>query len=293
MTPAALAAVKQALDPNGAPDNGQIIGDIGKMMLAAGGIGLGARGLLGLQHTSTQALQPQPTFSPGLVPTRLPIPAMPEEEEEEKFAWTVGGLLEGAGNSLRNAAGSAARGIGHLGGQISQGVQDSIPDATTPWGKGWPIPAATLGGMGAMYGGWRAMDGVLNSHRDAKLEAEKRRAKQELDATLLGQFSNEKMGAAETSELSRDLDRLFDLLEKTASPNVTDYMGGAMGVAGTGVLLASLAAGLAGYRSAKPRTQGALVNKAMKMRQRRLANMQPTPIMAMPSYTQVPETAAI
>ncbi len=279
MTPEALAAVKQALEvpapaPGGLPADGEIMSNIGKMMLAAGGLGLGARGLLGLNQTMKRTAKPTQAFSPGMIPVSVPLPE--EEEDPAKFAWT----FSGAGESLSDGIGQAITGVGDW----LKG-----PGPTSVAGKGWPIPVATLGGMGAMYGGWKAMDGALNSRRDSELEAEKERAKQELHQALLSQFGHKTAGV---SELSDDLDKLYDLLEKEAL-NRSDMTGIGMGVAGTGALLSALAAGMAAYKHTKSRLPGALTDKATKLRNRRLANMQPSPLLAMPSYSPVPAVASL
>lgn len=275
MTPEALDTVRSAIKQSNISDDMQAdysaqlkketLNRIGKFILAAGGIGLGARGLLGVGQALRRNIVEPSISSPDLVPVEIPIPKRKKPEVEE---FKAAGILSNATDYIRKTL--------------------SGDEATIPAAIPYAMPLATLGGMGAAYGGWKAMDYLLDSRRKARLEKEKMRAKQELHDALLSEFSNEKASSSRSS-LGRDLDRLYDLAEKQAI-NAYDVGGLTTGLYGTAAGLAALASAMAAYKYTKARNESELLKKTMKMRNRRVFAQQPSAILAQIADDSTPDS---
>lgn len=293
----ALAAVQQVVKTGAASDELQnqysqqmqqeTLRNIGKFILAAGGAGMGARGLLGLGQMAARSANPPTAAAPDVLPIEVPIPEH-KRRSIPKLAGFLGDLTGGLARTVVSPMASAVGDFADSAGTWAKDVA-SGRKATTPAGLPYAMPLATLGGMGAAYGGWKGMDHVLNSRHKAQLEDEKQRAKRELHDALMAEYTNEK--GASASSLGRDLDRLFDLCEKNA--NLAYDLPGAM--AGTyltaGGLAAAAAAAIA-YKTTKARSKSELLKKTMQQRNRRLFNSQPTAIMARTSdMPPIPEDA--
>lgn len=239
------------------------LNDIGKVMLLSGGAGAGIRGLLGLQNlVRRNASAPaRVTQGPAELPLPYPVDPEPEEEEQVKLAemGTVSGLM--AGNYATNKTG-------------------------LPWYR----PAMLMGGLAAGYGGWKAIDHVLDSRRKQDLESELEDSRSQFQKALLSQYDQpltKHSGDTETEKLAADLDDLFDLFEqiaeKSAESTWADRLGGdVVGNYGMYAGLSGLAAGYAAYKTGQKTNRSAVIAKALKRRERRNASLQPSELFATP-----------
>jgi hypothetical protein len=194
----------------------------------------------------------------------MPVPYPSETEEEE------------AEEKEANALGS------FLGGDY----------ASKTTGIPWTIPAGMLGGLGAIYGGWKGMDKILDARRKAKLEEELEDAKSDFNQALLEQY-DEKIGSDEPS-LSQDLDTLYDQVEKVAFGDVDwgNISGTTAGMYGTYAGLAALLAGLTAHDWSSKRSKRELLRKAQQRKARRLQMQRPSEIYATPVPVPKPSRTA-
>lgn len=151
--------------------------------------------------------------------------------------------------------------------------------ATSKIGLNYYIPGMILGGLGAGYGGWKAIDLLLNNQRKKKTEEELEAAKKEYEQSLLGSYKTASDNPVQA------LDRAFDLLTKQAdliSEAFPNLPGMASGLATT----YSLATLPIGYmiinRMMKKNSNRAILNKALEERARRQAIVQPPQLYATP-----------
>jgi hypothetical protein len=150
--------------------------------------------------------------------------------------------------------------------------------ATSMVGLNYFMPSMLLGAPLAAYGGWKAVDAVLNARRKAQVEKELEQAKKDYEKTIIGAYKK----SAEST-----LDNIFNKLEKTAFsldinkafPNLSGMTQGAALTYG----LTSLPVGyLIANEMMKKNTQRAVLRKAIEERARRQALYQPSEIYAKP-----------
>lgn len=231
---------------------------LGGTLMAGLGLGATGRGLMGLYNLMApqkDVVGPK-IVGQGTMP--VPYPQEAEEEEVEEKAANIGQFLKG--DYASNAA--------------------SVP---------WMMPASVLGGLGSIYGGWKGMDYILDQRRKAKLESEVERAKTDFNQAMLEQHVDEEKKSSEAS-LSRDLDALYDQIEKVAISGVDwgNVGGQAAGAYGTYAGLSALLAGLATHSFASKRSKRELLRKAQQRRARRLAQQRPAEIFATPTPVTLP-----
>lgn len=245
------------------------LGDIGKVMLFGGGAGAGIRGLLGLHNLVRRNASKPIKLNRGPAELPLPYPVEPEPEEETeqvKLAemGTVSGLLSGQ-------------------------------YATNKAGLPWYRPAMLVGGLAAGYGGWKAIDHVLDSRRKQDLESELEDSRAQFQKALLSQYDQplaKHSSDSETEKLAADLDGLFDLFEqateKSAESTWADVLGGTAGNYGMYAAPAALMAGYAAYKTGQKTNRAAVIQKALKRRARRNASLQPDELFATPVPVETP-----
>lgn len=225
---------------------------------AAGGIGMGVRGLAGLAGM-LRSNRPKPMSA--VSPIVLEVPVHNGEEGEQKYAFDFGKFMKG----------------------------DS---AVTPAGIPWAMPAFVLGGGAAGYGGWKMMDSLLEQRRKDELEGELEMARNDFRKALHEQALGGGKTASGEPTLNEKLDRLFDMTEKAA--NVFEqpghYAGMATGMYGTIGGLATIGTALAVYNAMKKRQERSLVERAQKTRMRKLYEQQPLPIYTKPVHSSKLET---
>lgn len=260
---------KQANDPISAVQHvtsskvrQEALNDIGKVMLFGAGAGAAGRGTVGLLNLLRS--KPKTNLRSGPAMTPLPLPYTPEPELEEE---PLQPQIKLAGNSF-------------LAGDM----------ATQKSGIPWYQPAMLMGGLAAGYGGWKAVDHILDQRRQHDIEDELQAARGDFQKALIGQYDGGIKKASEQSpmeKLSADLDLLFDkfqeVAEKSAAETTWGDIGGNMtGMYGMYAAPAALAAGYAAYSMGKKSQRRTIIDKALKRRAQRNAAMQPDEMYAMP-----------
>jgi hypothetical protein len=227
--------------------------------LLAGGAGAALRGVSGLQHMFSNSAKPVASRTVDM-PVMYPAPT--EDEGEEKTA----------DNSK----------------------------ATAPWGLDWYIPSMVLGAPLAAYGGWKGVDSLLDKQRHKKTDAELETAKADYQRALLGAYKPNKTAADGDEDPEDILGNIFDQHYKQAeeegfisgllnrhAPNLTGM------TKGLGAMYA-IPAAVGGYAMVnsvmQKRSRRALLQKAMRERARRQAQMQPAELYAIPTPKEDPET---
>lgn len=251
------------------------------MALASLGVGIGARGAVGLYHVLKNNLgKPRKTRSgPALL--SLPYPVAKEAGDPP------------APPSPGEAAAAPPAAVNP---PLEQGVLDPPTELK---GIPWYGPAMMFGGLGALGLGWKGMDAVLKRRAQKDREAQIEAARHKFHKALLSQFNKPFASApptkfaADADELGRQLDRLYDACEKAAADkqamNLTDLLGAVgntYGIIGGG---AGLLTGAIVYDKMKKRQQRAVLEKALQRRERRRFNQQPTEITAVPEPFHPPE----
>jgi len=235
---------------------------LGGTALAGLGVGAAGRGLVGLYNllTPQHSIIGPKIVGQGTMP--VPYPAETEEEEAQEKASNVGQFFKG----------------------------DYATDASS---IPWMMPASVLGGMGALYGGWKGMDHILDERRKVKLRGEVERAKADFNKAMLEQYDTEGKAASDRT-LGQDLDVLYDQLEKVAfmGMDMGQLGGQAAGLYGTYAGLSGLMAGLAAHSYASKRSRRELLRKAQQQRARRLSQQRPTELYATPVPVQMPSRNA-
>jgi hypothetical protein len=260
--------------------------ELWRWILAAGGAGMAGRAGLGLMRL----MQPAPKYDPTPSFQQIGI-AVPEAEEEEE-------------DLLKDAAEEGGPSV------IGKGY-DWLTKLTEglPWGKthlfgrdtdnpymnpallAFGIPAAGVAG----YGGWKAVDKVLDWRRKAELEAQHEKARQEY-AELLKQTMPKR--GADDAGLEAELDDLAELVtqptEKQAeteaapapAPAATgmgagsyypsSLLSGATGALLGYAVLSSLMSGKLSYDHFKKRREREITEEALRRRRReRFGGMAP------------------
>lgn len=250
-----------------------------KALLVGGGLGLGARGLVGL-HNLVQRNRKPPAM-PSNVLAVDPAPESPEEEKKEKkAAWTLKDLGEGALSVVswpfREAYNS-----------VTQGATDLAKGRWADSFYSHPLVPLALGGAATAgaVGGFQLADQIMVKRKKQELQEKLDAAKQQYMAALQGK---------EASALGGKLDELYDrYVEKRASePVPAPATGPSSGKALTSQLLANylLFAGLSGaygfnkgYNWARERGPDRLMEKAKDERYReQLDRRLPSPYAPVP-----------
>jgi hypothetical protein len=142
------------------------------------------------------------------------------------------------------------------------------------------LPAMLLGTPLAAYGGWKAVDAVLDKQRKAKSEDNLEEAKSDYEAALLDSYKK----SASTDEM---LDEVFNNYKEANTFN--DILGTGKGLA----LTYALAAGPLGYMMVnsqmKKNSKRKILEKAMRERARRQAAKQPAELYAIPAPVEYDE----
>jgi len=133
----------------------------------------------------------------------------------------------------------------------------------------WVYPAAATVGLGGMYGGWKAIDGLMDSRREKEQDDELESAKTQFRQALMSPKQ------AENNELGRELDGLFDEVKEAAdNPNLLkqadlkSILNQSANVYGLYALLAGGMAGSYAYNKSKGSSNPEVLQKALKRRRR-------------------------
>lgn len=232
--------------------NQEAMGNVGRLSMATLGIGAGLRGAMGLYNVLKNNIgKPRKTRSgPSLL--SLPYPVAKEAAEGENF----------------------------------------LPEVTQVKSLPWYGPAMMFGGLASLGAGWKGVDMVLKRRAQRDREAQLGAARKHFHEALLNQYDKPyaaagpmgKIGSDEPN-LGRELDRLYDAVEKVAALGglVPDDMAG-QGLGWYGMIGGGAAAltGAMVYDKMKKRQQRAILEKALMKRERRRFAQQPTEITAVP-----------
>lgn len=161
---------------------------------------------------------------------------------------------------------------------------------TTRSGLPWYYPATILGAAGAAYGGWKAIDHVLDSRAKQEREEELNRTRAEFHDALIRQYDAPVKLAADAGVGPR-LDALFDRVEEVfekAAANLEDWTNRGLGMYATYAIPAALWSGAMAYEHAKKTSNKAVLDAALQRRDRRKFTQQPPEIYAVPEPFEVP-----
>lgn len=212
--------------------NQQALKTIGKVMLGGLGAGMALRGAKGLYN----AVRPSPP-----APSQPVILDIPQHRVRDK---------------------EKAAGLGDYLGDVMGGrAAETVAGVPGVW------PGVLIGGGLGAYGGWKALDKVLDARRKAELQEDLSTSEQRYRQALLGQYK--------ASELGQAMDNL-------AKASASDWPGIAAGTYLTAAPLIALLAARKGYDMGKKRTRRYAVEKAKKVRQQQLQRQRPPEIFARP-----------
>lgn len=235
--------------------------DIKNLALLSLGVGAAGRGVMGLANL-LKPKKPKPTSGPVLLP--LPYPA------EAKTAGAFGDFFAGS-------------------------------DASTKLGIPWYAPAMMTASMAGFGAGWKGIDSVLDKQRRQEMDERLNKARQQFHDALLGQYEQpltppgQKAAQAsnEMREVGQALDRLWEKLaavlgnEKLAI-DLSNVAGVGAGLYGAGAGLAALLSGSFVYDRMAKRSRRAILEKALKRKQRADFQKSPTQIYAIPEPVVAP-----
>lgn len=236
--------------------------DVRNVALTSLGAGLGGRALVGLFNM----LRPGPAKTRS-GPAELALPVPVEEEDEAP--------VKKAGFWSGDAATSKA----------------GIP---------WYGPAVMFSGLGGLLAGWKGMGYALDKRRQAERKRQLEKARREFHEALLAQYDRpvpvpkaEGLKAASApstmEKVGAELDALYDdfqtalhAQEKRAAGWFSNAGGALAGGYGMYSGLTGLLVGALVYDKMKKRSRQAVIDKALKRRERRQFMQAPTEVYAVP-----------
>lgn len=256
----------------------------------------GAGGLVGGHRLGGEVVKTLDKIHRSIPPQAMDVGHAPGPlNVSPKPLWKNMRLAKSRGRGLGAILGLATgvlggAGIGHLLGyrventpatRKSPSIKESADKTSLPWYR----PAMALTGLAGLYGGWKSVDSVIDSHRRKAREKELADAKQEFNRVLLNDFGTGTKAASDS--LVGRLENVFDLFQrvvghvKTAGP-LADLSGEAAGMYGTYAALSGLATGAIVYDQARKRQRRAILDKALKKRQEAHFRKSPPEIVAIP-----------
>lgn len=240
---------------------GEALSDIANVAMLSGGIGMGARGAMGIYNLLRRNLRP--AIKPESVAT-IPLP-FPEEPAEEKTA------------------------------------ANEVP--TDKMHFPWYMPGIWLSGIAGGYGGWKAVDSLLDARRRQAAEDDVTQAKRDFETALLSQYDKPVKLAADDPwvKVGQELDQLADQFEKAAGvvDSAVDAItpsANTMSTLGNYYTMyaapSALLAGYAVYNATKKRRRREVLSKAIDARRRRRQEQAPLEIYATPQPVLSPAPGA-
>lgn len=261
---APLAKAAQT-DPLTAQVQSAALNDLPYYGLAGLGAGVGLRGLYGLANLVQKRVKPRHAVYPQAITTQVPVPVGDDVTDQTKYAIDWGQALFGSKDPIHSK-----------------------------WNVPWYLPgAAAATGLG-MAGGYKGMDALFGAQQTAEDAQEKEKAKQDFEQALLSSYSRPrgvgaggviKASAEKTAaeKLSEALDAVFDGFTKQSniglSADTTGKLGGLYGLwaLGTGLPAAYWA-----YQSQQKNSNRSILDKAMRLRDRKAFLTRPPEIYATP-----------
>lgn len=241
----------------------EAINNIKRTFLASLGVGVGARGLMGMYNTIKRDLSPvsMPAANTAVLP--LPVPVSSFEAEEKKRKKTASeSWFE------QFLSGKKSKTIGGI-----------------PWSRPATV-AAAIGGAGL---GWKGVDHVLDQSRREEIEQEVKDAEKDFLQALISQYEQPVKLASEASlgeKLGQALDQLYNQ-SKQANLDAETLAGESLGLYGAYAVPTALIGGYAAYNAAKKRRSREILQKALQRRRQRRQATQPADIYAMPVPVEV------
>jgi hypothetical protein len=232
-----------------------------RAMLLAGGAGAALRGVSGLQRLFSGSAKPVPSRTVDM-PVMYPASRGEEEREDDE-------------------------------------KQARDPKATSPYGLDWYIPSMVLGAPLAAYGGWKGVDAVLDTQRRKKTEEDLDAVKAKYQKALLDSYKTATdNGAAEPEDILGDIfDRHYKRAEEEGflsgfvNRHFPNMPGIAKGLGATYAIPAAAGGYLVVDSIMRKRSKRALLEKAMRERARRQAQLQPAELYAIPTPKEDSEEA--
>lgn len=235
------------------------------LALGSGAVGVGMRGVGGLMHAASD---PGRLSNHAARPLIIDLPTPPKRRRP--------GVEEPDGPPVK-LAGDPAPGkyTGDLGGVWSR-AKDWLVDLFKPtndkaehWYEHsytWPLAVGAVGG--GLYGGYKAMDNVMDARHRRQTETQVEKARRRYQRAMAAQFNRPKAAHAPLAASGRAaaaLDALAAMAEKRASMGVDDYI---KGIYLTAAGLAAAGTGIGTYRYMRDRDPDLLLEKAVKERER-------------------------
>lgn len=295
------------------------LADLKKILLLGVGTGAAARGLAGVAGLFARPAKTRSGPNTMMLPYPVTVADDPERQKRvpalPKFAGLDLGRLGRAGGRLgkavladivaalqsaREAARTAAPdavkttfntaavtgGVG-LGAGLAHALTGEKTGsflggdaAVSKGGIPWYWPATMLGGLGALYGGWKGVDAVLDARRKKERTRELTDAQSAFHDALIGQFDAPVKLKTAAASLAADLDAAHAGLFKVAT--LGDLAGQATGMYGTYAGLTALAAGIMAYQKARKRQRRSVLEAALNERERRNYLTAPPELAAVP-----------
>ncbi len=259
------------------------------------GVGAAGRSLLGLRDMYAKAFSHRPApAAPAIV--EIGVPTVTEDDEEEDAKRNA---RMRSPTLFKSSAGRASE-------PVNTGMMpDAYPEHATAsplkafvdfWkgrfhenvsSKPWFMPAAFGAGVGGLYGGYKAVDSLLDSAHRADKDRELEDAKNEYRKALVEQYSPVSPAvkrADHETTLSEDLDTLYELNKQAMfeeAKETAKNVGGTL-LGGYGILAGLLAGGtgLAAYNWTKSRSPEERLAKAIKQREKLRWSTRPPEIYA-------------
>lgn len=254
--------------------------DVGNLTLTGLGVGAGGAGLVGLVRSLKRNLRPKPHRNPSYLP--LPLPVEGEKEKEAAVTTKAGLPWYGPAMFFGGLGGLALgwKGVDGLLRRRAHKERDQELDAArqefhnallSQYDK--PLAADTPG----LQPPKAAADRENCPHCGAGMERG-----DDGRCNRCGKAWPAKTAA--DAELGRALDRLYDNVQAALEKRATldDVLGATAGGYGIYAGLTGLMTGALVYNKMKSRSREAILQKALKKRERRRFAMQPSEIYAMP-----------
>lgn len=274
-----LAKLKQEKQAEITPDslikdyeNTKALKQIAKMMLVGGGIGAGLRGASGLYNLFAKDKE--------ITPLRTIDLDVPVRSDEEKTAGKRG-LWDNVHAKRKRGEKPAKKGDKDYPDEKSwKKTTKEAYEAGSPWNSDYMIPGMMLGTPLAAYGGWKAIDKILNYNKKQKSKSELEAAKAEYEEAIQAAF---KQGSDEAN-LDGMLEGVYEEHYKKA--DFGDILRTGKGLYSTYALASAPLAFMMVNSAMKKNSKKKLIEKAMRERARRKSQQQPQELYAKPKLLE-------
>ena len=249
------------------------------LALAGAGAGATARAVGGIASgLGSPDVKPGVAVKPMVIDVRNPARSTPPDAltKKRRGAEESGGEIKLAQTSAtppperpaQIGPGLASRGLGFLENRV---LAPTNPYASSGWEQPYIYPLGALALLAGGWGGYQALDTALDNHHQRQSEGALEEARRRYQRAMTAQFDRPKLAAS--NRVGAALDALAALAEKRADFPALDQ---AKALYMTAAALAAAGTGLGTYRYMRDRDPDALLEKAVKERERqRLAARPP------------------